>query len=140
MPALVALLLATVVSVGTAAPQSTASAPAPKNETATEFYQRFRAVVDKAKSIDEVKPFWSTELISQFNTMPPAEQATTLDRVKQIESHFTGLKVVKETSTGSGAHIALEAFDEKTPMIGTVDLVKEQGAWKIESAEWRPKD
>lgn len=141
MPASIAVLLAAALALGTATPQSAASTPAPKDETPTQLYLRFRAATQTAKSMDEVTAFWSAGLIGEFNTMPEADKASTLEMIKRLESGITDLKVVGETPTPSGAQLALEGLGpDKKPMAGTVDLVKEQGSWKlVEAEQWRPK-
>ena len=47
----------------------------------------------------------------------------------------TDVKVVKETATPDGATLSLEAIDrDKKPLVSSVDIVKESGAWKIAAA------
>jgi hypothetical protein len=49
---------------------------------------------------------------------------------------------VKETTTPSGVTLSLEAVDsEKRPLVGSVNVVKENGTWKISNAveRWKVK-
>ena len=112
------------------------------NETATEFYQRWRSAAVNAKSVDEITAFWSAETIDQFNMEPDAARAETLTMVKRFYSMHTDVKVVKETATPSGATLSLEALDrDGKPVVGSVDVVKETGACKMSAAveQWHPK-
>jgi len=81
MSASIALLLVAGLTLGTATSQSASTAP-PKDETATQFYLRFRAATQSAKSMDDVTPFWSADLLHEFNMMPEADKASTLEMVK----------------------------------------------------------
>jgi len=137
-----ALFLAVVL--GSAAPFS-ASATAPQKqpaETATEFYLRWRSTALNAKSVDEIVAFWTAETVEQFNMEPDSAKAGTLVMVKRVYSAQTDVKVVKETATPNGATLSLEALDrDKKPIASRVDVLKENGAWKISAAveEWTPK-
>jgi hypothetical protein len=54
----------------------------------------------------------------------------------------TDVKVIKETATPNGATLSLEAVDrDRKPVISSVDIVKENGAWKTTAAveQWKPK-
>ncbi len=112
-----------------------------KSETGTEFYLRYRQTAIAAKSVDEILAFWSSQLLHEFNMEPEDARAGTLDMVKRMEGSHVDLRVVKESTTQNGATLTLEAIGpNKKPVTGTVDLVKENGAWKIVEAEqWKPK-
>ena len=50
---------------------------------------------------------------------------------------ITNVKVVKETPSATGATLDVTALDpDKKPTKGTIDVVKEGGAWKIGSESW----
>jgi hypothetical protein len=108
----------------------------------TQFYLRWRATALNAKSMGEITPFWTTETIDEFNMMPDSARAETLAMVKRIVSMQTDVKVIKETATPNGATLSLEAVDcDRKPVISSVDIVKENGAWKTTAAveQWKPK-
>src|SRR5229473_2519246 len=55
--------------------------------------------------------------------------------VKRVFSTQTDVKVNKETATPNGATLSLEAMDrDRKPVVSSVDIVKENGAWKITAA------
>ena len=56
----------------------------------------------------------------------------------KMMSTVTGLKIVKETITATGATLAVEAVNpDKAKTTGVVTLIKEDGAWKIQKEEWK---
>jgi hypothetical protein len=112
------------------------------NETATQFYLRWRRTAVNAKSVDEITAFWTADALEQFSMMPDSARADTLAMVNRFYRTQTDVKVVKETATPTGAALSLEALDaDKKPIVGSVDVVKENGAWKISNAveRWKPK-
>lgn len=112
------------------------------NETATQFYLRWRSTALNAKSVDEITAFWTAETLDQFNMEPDSAKAETLTTVKRFYGMQTDVKVVKEAATPNGATLSLEALDrDKKPVVSSVDIVKENGAWKIGAAveQWQPK-
>jgi hypothetical protein len=51
---------------------------------------------------------------------------------------MTGVKVLKETPTATGATLDVEGVGEdKSKQTGTVTLVKEAGAWKVDKESWK---
>jgi hypothetical protein len=76
-----------------------------------------------------------------FNLTREARKPATLDVVKRAQSLVTGVKVVREDAAPDGVQLLLEGIGpDKTPMTGTVNLVNENGAWKIAGQEqWSPK-
>jgi hypothetical protein len=132
---------ACLLAILSALPLPQAAPPAGAAETATQVYLRFRAVAMNARSIDEITGFWGPDLMQQFNMMPDADKAGTVDVVKRMEKMLTDVKVIKEAPTKTGATLFLEATGpDKTAVIGTVDMVKQDGRWKLAAQEkWQPK-
>jgi hypothetical protein len=111
-------------------------------ETATQFYLRWRSTALNAKSVDEITPFWTAEAKREFDMEPDSVKARTLDMVKRLYSKQTAVNVVKETATPDGVPLSLEALDpDKKPVVSSVDIVKETGAWKMTGAveQWKQK-
>jgi hypothetical protein len=133
----VSLLVALGIPVLPLAPDGQDS----KADSAIQTYIRFRATVVNAKAIDEVTAFWGGPLMYEFNQMPDADKTATLEMVKRIESMTSDVKILKETATGAGVTLTLEGIGrDKKVMTGSVDLVKENGVWKLAAQEqWHPK-
>ena len=114
--------------------------PAPA-ESATAFYLRFRQVALTAKSMDEITAFWCTPLLEDFRKEPEPIRVRALEMIKRTENSLTDVRVLTETATPAGATITLDAVGpDKKPVTGRVDLVKENGAWKlVEAEQWTPK-
>jgi len=137
-----ALFLAVVVAVGAPNPSSATAPKKQTAETATQFYLRWRSTALNARSIDEITAFWTAETKDEFNMEPASARAETLAMAKRFLSMQTDVKVTKETATPNGATLSLEALDgNKKPIVSSVDIVKENGAWKMTAAveQWKPK-
>jgi hypothetical protein len=127
-----------------AAPISSSATVSQKQtpETATQFYLRWRTTALNAKSMDEITPFWTAETIDEFKMMPDSARAETVAMVKRVFSMQTDVRVVRETATANGATLSLEALDRgRKPIVSNVDIVQENGAWKITAAveQWKSK-
>ena len=136
-----ALLLSLVLATGLQVPQTTTTPNTHPSETAAQFYLRFRAAALSATTIDEVTRFWSAGLMDGFNLTREVNKPATLERVKQAEGRFTDVKVVGETPTPDGVTLSLEGIGpDRSPMTGSVEIVRENGAWKLAGQEqWVPK-
>jgi hypothetical protein len=108
-------------------------------QTGTQFYMAYRAAFDKAKKIEELLPYMSKETTAQINETPAAERPQMFEMVKMMGA-LTGVKVIKETPSANGATLSVEGTDpEKKTSTGTIELVKENGAWKISKESWSTK-
>ena len=120
-------------AVGTVALQ--AQKPA---QTASEFYLAYNATMAKAKAIDELLPFMSKQRVDQVKKTPADERAMMFDMVKEMGAK--NVKVVKETPSAAGATLEATGSDPTGgAMKGTITLVKEAGAWKIDKESWSNK-
>jgi hypothetical protein len=53
---------------------------------------------------------------------------------------LTSFKIVKETASAKGATLTVDGVDaDKGKSTGTIDVVKENGAWKIGNESWTSK-
>jgi hypothetical protein len=137
-----ALLLTVVLVSAAPVPSSITSAQKQTAETATQFYLRWRSTALKAKSMIEITPFWTAETIDEFNMEPEPARADALAMMKRLYGGQAHVKVVKETATPTGATLSLEGQDgHQKPIVSSVDVVQEKGAWKMTAAveQWKPK-
>jgi hypothetical protein len=143
MPSVRSVLLVAVVFMCAAPIYSSATAAEIQStESASEFYMRWRSTVLSAKTVDELAAFWDADTLEQFKMEPEPAKSDTLPMMKRFYQQQNDVKVVKETATPHGATLSLEAVDpEKKPLVGTVNVVKENGAWKMTNAveRWKPK-
>jgi hypothetical protein len=111
-------------------------------ETAAHFYLRFRATALNAATIEQITAFWTAETVDQFNMEPASAKAETLAMANRFYGMQTDVRVVKETPTPNGATLSLEGVDrDGKPIVSSVDIVRESGAWKMTAAveRWKPK-
>jgi hypothetical protein len=89
----------------------------------------------KAKSIDELLPFMSKQRVDQVKGTPADERKMMFEMVKEMAAK--NVKVVKETPAAAGATLEATGSDPAGgAMKGTITLVKEAGAWKIDKESW----
>jgi len=112
-----------------------AAQPAP--QTGTDFYMKYRAAFDKAKSFDEIKPYMSASSIKEIESHSADDRKKMFGFIKMLAT-YTDVKVVKEEKTATGAVITAEGIDpsDKKKAKGTITLIKENGAWKLDKEEW----
>lgn len=107
-----------------------------QTQTASEFYLSYRAAFDKAKSIDELLPYMSKPVAAQITATPKADRAKMFELMKAMGT-LTDVKVVKEAKSADGATLSVEGLDgDKKKNTGTVQIVKEGGAWKLGPESW----
>jgi hypothetical protein len=137
-----ALFLTASLVCAAPVPTSVTSAHEQTAETATQFYLRWRSTALNAKSINEITQFWTSETVDEFNMEPETAKADTLAMMKRLCGGQTDVKVVQETATPTGATLSLEGRDrDQKPIVSSVDIVKEKGAWKMTASveQWKPK-
>jgi Domain of unknown function (DUF4878) len=107
--------------------------------SASDFYLQYRKAFDAAKKIEDVLPFMSADMTKQIQATPPAQRGEMFDMIKMMGT-LTNVKIVKETRTGNGATLTVNALDsDKKNTVGTIDIVKENGAWKLGKESWSSK-
>jgi hypothetical protein len=132
-----ALMFAALAATAGVQARQTAPPPAASAaQTGAQFYLQYRAAFEKAEAIEELLPFMSAARRKQIESEPPADRKETFDMIKMFDT-TTGIKVVKETKTADGATLDVTGVDEGTPRAGTITLVREGTAWKIDRESWK---
>lgn len=120
---------ALVVTLGSAASRAQAMPTDP-----LEFYQSYLAVLAKARTLDELLPYYTSELAQGLGKMPKEMQGNYL---KMNARQLTDLKVTKQSVTASKAEFQMTAKTRTgTETTGAARLVKEKGVWKVEDESW----
>jgi hypothetical protein len=132
MRAIIAVILVACVAVVPVVGQQSA----PANETPSQFYLRYRAAVPAATSVQQIVEFWSADQRTDFNAAPATERPD-LTEIKTFFQGVSGVKVLKESAAPNTATLDAEAMMEGKPVRATVQLVRENGAWKIASGPER---
>ncbi len=106
-------------------------------QTASEFYMKYRAAFDKAKTVDEILPYQSKTNRAQVEKTPAADRAKMFELMKMMNK-MTGVKVLKEERAADGSvTLTVEGMTEdKRKNNGKVTVVKEGGEWKLGSENW----
>lgn len=106
--------------------------------TGTEFYTGYLKTFAKAQSIDELLPYMSKQRVDQVKGTPADERKMMFEMIKEMGAK--DIKVVKETPSAGGATLEATGSDPAGgAMKGTITLVKEAGAWKIDKESWSNK-
>lgn len=121
-----------VLFISVAAP-TWAQTPA---KNASEFYMQYRKAFDAAKKVEDILPYMSKTIRGQIEATPAVERAQMFGMLK-VMGALTDVKISKETPAGTGATLVVDALDsDKAKISGTISVVKESGAWKIDKEDW----
>jgi hypothetical protein len=107
------------------------------DQTASQFYLAYRAAFDKAKTIDELLPYMAKKNVDQVKATPAGDRAKMFEMIKEMGA-LKNVKVLKEVKSGDGATLTVEALGppDNAKTTGTIDIIKEAGAWKIGKESW----
>jgi Domain of unknown function (DUF4878) len=109
---------------------------AAQTKTASQFYMDYRTAFDKATKIDDVLPYMSKKRADEVAATPADERAKIFEMIKMMGT-LTEVRIVKEAKTAEGATLTVEALDmDKKKTTGTVKIIKEGGAWKLDGESW----
>jgi hypothetical protein len=132
-PRLARFAIVTLMLLVTGAFSLTLAQPA---QTATQFYMKYRAAFDKAKTVDEILPYMSKANRAQVEATPAADRAKMFEMIKMV-GMLTDLKVLKEEKAADGATLTVEGIDmDKKKSSGKVSIVKEGADWKVGKESW----
>ena len=110
---------------------------AAQTKTASQFYMDYRTAFDKATKIDDVLPYMSKQRADEVAATPADERAKMFEMIKMMGA-LTEVKILKEAKTPDGATLTVEALDpEKKKTTGTVKVIKEGDAWKLDGESWK---
>jgi hypothetical protein len=129
-------VLVLVIAVG-GATLAAQTSKAPAAQTPSQVYMTYRAAFDKATKVDDIKPFQSKAVRAQMDATPAKDRAEFFKMMKAMGA-MKSVKVSKETLTPTGATLLVDAINPgNVKMTCEVTLVKEDGAWKVDSENWK---
>jgi hypothetical protein len=97
-------------------------------------YKQYLSVLAKAKTLDELFPYYAKQLVDGLGKMPADMKANYL---KMNARTLTDLKVTKQTVTADKAELEMTAKTATgVTTTGTATLVKEGGGWKVDDEAW----
>jgi len=118
---------------------ATTAAEAQGEQSATQFYTAYRAAFAKATKIDELLPYMSKARKAEIEKTPAGERAKMFAFIKELDT-VTQIKVIKEAKTANGVTLSTEGIDgDKKKSTGTIDVIREDGAWKLGKESWSTK-
>lgn len=106
----------------------------PQPSDPLEFYKGYLAVLAKAKSLDELAPYYTRELGAGLRKVPKEMQANYIKMNARVLTDAKATKQQVESSTAVFEMTAKTADGRETT--GSAMLVKEGGAWKVEDESW----
>ena len=128
-------VLVVAASLAALAPRPTLAQKA--DQTASQFFLAYRAAFDKAKTIDELLPYLAKQNADQVKSTPAAERAQMFQMMKEL-GKLTNVKVLKEAKAGDGVSLTVEGIGpDGKKTTGTVEILKEGGAWKVGNEDWQ---
>ena len=136
------LLSAALASLCTLAPAISADeAGVPKS-----VYIKYHDVLKKAQSVDEIKPFLTKERVAQIESTPKDQADVMFQMIKEMlpekvefQSEAIDGDKAKLEFTGETAvpHIAKDLGKQTEKQTGKIDMVREDGNWKIGHEDWK---
>jgi hypothetical protein len=118
---------------------ATTAAQAQGDQCATQFYLAYRAAFAKATKVDDLLPYMSKARRAEIEKTPAGERAKMFAFIKELDT-VTQIKVIKEAKSANGVTLSAEGVDgDKNKSTGTIDVVREDGAWKLGKESWSTK-
>ena len=118
---------------------ATTAVQAQGEQSATQFYMAYRAAFAKATKVDDLLPYMSKARKAEIEKTPAGERAKMFAFIKELDT-VTQIKVIKEAKSANGVTLSAEGVDsDKKKSTGTIDVVREDGAWKLGKESWSTK-
>ena len=118
---------------------ATTAVQAQTEQSATQFYMAYRAAFAKATKVDELLPFMAKARRAEIEKTPAGERSKMFAFIKELDT-VSQIKVTKETKTANGVTLSAEGIDgDKKKSTGTIDVVREDGGWKLGKESWSTK-
>ena len=118
---------------------ATTAVQAQTEQSATQFYMAYRAAFAKATKVDELMPFMAKARRAEIEKTPAGERSKMFAFIKELDT-VSQIKVIKETKSANGVTLSAEGIDgDKKKSTGTIDVVREDGGWKLGKESWSTK-
>ena len=118
---------------------ATTAVQAQTEQSATQFYMAYRAAFAKATKVDELMPFMAKARRAEIEKTPAGERSKMFAFIKELDT-VSQIKVIKETKSANGVTLSAEGIDgDKKKSTGTIEVVREDGGWKLGKESWSTK-
>ena len=104
------------------------------------FYKRYLIALEKAAKIEDLLPLLAPRIRDEIGKMPKAERATVFEVIKEFRGSAENMAFVNEERTATGITLTVRATQGKSQGTGTIQLVREDDAWKLERDAWSWKN
>lgn len=99
-----------------------------------EFYKGYLVVLAKAKTLDELLPYYGKDLAASLGKMPKEMQGNYLKMNARV---LTDLQVTRQSGDANRAQFEMTAKTaDGSATSGTAVLVREGGGWKVDNEAW----
>ena len=122
----------TILAVFIAAPVAAADTPSSPADAYAQFHQSLRHSLSERT----VLPYFTARARAEFERkFPPQFRGKAVYLMKTASPRQ--YQVVTSKIDGDSAVLTLQASDSGKVLAGTVDLKKEDGAWKVDQVIWQ---
>jgi len=102
-------------------------------------YKQYREALGKATKVEEVLPFLAKESRARVEKAPEDQRSRVLAILKLSSEEILDLTVVKEAKTETGVRLEVRGITGSgEDATGTVDMVREEGAFRVGKEDWTP--
>lgn len=108
---------------------------ASEKSASVQAYLEYQAAVTKAATLDDILPHVSSAYRAMLTSRPKKDHPMWLENLK--EGVMNDVKVSKDTITGNTCTLEATATSKRgNAMKGTIILVREDKAWKLDEEFW----
>jgi len=117
-----------------AKPQAAATATA-----AQEFYFNYRLALNKATSMEDLKPWMAQKGYQSATSTTKESQAMLFKAMKVINTAIGNVAVTDRVAAADTVVLRLRGVDarDQQSMLGAAIIVREVGGWRLGREDWR---
>lgn len=130
----VAIVMAIALVIG--APGATRAQPSP-DDGPFETYAAYLAALQSARTIEDLAPWLAASSRAMIDETPADERPMLFGMLQAMGANLKDVELSGVTVDGAKASLDVTASLDSSAMAGTIKLVREDGAWRIESEGWR---
>jgi len=109
-----------------------------EDDETIKFYDSYVETTNKAKSLDELKPYLSQNNLNQLKEVSNKDLNILLDLMRDIRKPMKRINISSKIEENK-AILTIEAINVDDPnakITGIITLVRENGQWKIDNEDF----
>ncbi|MCH7519291.1 MAG: DUF3828 domain-containing protein [Candidatus Dadabacteria bacterium] len=109
-----------------------------EDDETIKFYDSYVEATNKAKSLDELKPYLSQNNLNQLKEVSNKDLNILLDLMRDIRKPMKRINISSKIEENK-AILTIEAINVDDPnakITGIITLVRENGQWKIDNEDF----